>query len=144
MKLALFNDHRPGLVTGDRIVDIGHIVGDAIMGLAAAQRMPAILERYSELRGALARLDGGVPRSEVRLRAPLPRPGKILCAIGNYTEGVPGVVLPLGIFLKASNSVLDPHGTVVLPKKQANVFHHEAELCVVIGKAAKDVSRAAR
>jgi 2-keto-4-pentenoate hydratase/2-oxohepta-3-ene-1,7-dioic acid hydratase in catechol pathway len=85
---------------------------------------------------------GGVPLTEVRLRAPLPRPGKILCAIGNYSEGVRGVVLPLGMFLKASNSVLDPYGTVVLPKKQAKVFHHEAELCVVIGKTARDVSRA--
>ena len=142
MKLALFNDHRPGLVRGDRIVDISDVAGDAIMGLVPTQRMPAILERFAEMRGALARLDGGVPLTEVRLRAPLPRPGKIMCAIGNYSEGVRGVVLPLGMFLKASNSVLDPFGTVVLPKKQARVFQHEAELCVVIGKPARDVSRA--
>jgi 2-keto-4-pentenoate hydratase/2-oxohepta-3-ene-1,7-dioic acid hydratase in catechol pathway len=142
MKLALFNDHRPGLVRGDVIVDISHVAGDAIMGLAPAQRMPAILERFAEKAGEFAQVDGGVPLSEVRLRAPLPRPGKILCAIGNYTEGVRGVVLPLAMFLKASTSVLDPHGNVVLPKKPARVFHHEAELCVVIGKAAKDVSSA--
>jgi 2-keto-4-pentenoate hydratase/2-oxohepta-3-ene-1,7-dioic acid hydratase in catechol pathway len=142
MKLALFNDHRPGLVTDDRIVDISDVAGDAIMGLAPAQRMPAILERFAEIGGAITRLDGAVPLSEVRLRAPLPRPGKILCAIGNYSEGVRGVVLPLGMFLKASNAILDPFGTVVLPKKQAKVFQHEAELCVVIGKAARDVSRA--
>src|ERR1700676_1644230 len=142
MKLAMFNDHRPGVVTGDRIVDIGTLAGEAAMGLAPAQRMPAIIERFAELRGALAQAAGGVPLTEVRLRAPLPRPGKILCAIGNYSEGVRGVVLPLGMFLKASNSVLDPFGTVVLPKKQARVFQHEAELCVVIGKPARDVSRA--
>jgi 2-keto-4-pentenoate hydratase/2-oxohepta-3-ene-1,7-dioic acid hydratase in catechol pathway len=112
------------------------------MGLAPAQRMHAIFERFPHIAGELARMDGGVPLSEVRLRAPLPRPGKILCAIGNYSEGVRGVVLPLGMFLKASNSVLDPYGVVVLPKKQAKVFQHEAELCVVIGKSAKDVSRA--
>ena len=140
MKLAMFNDHRPGVVTGERIVDISALAGEAIMGLAPAQRMPAILECFAELGGALAQASGGVPLSEVRLRAPLPRPGKILCAIGNYSEGVRGIVLPLGMFLKASNAVLDPYGTVVLPKKPARVFHHEAELCVVIGKAARDVS----
>jgi len=142
MKLALFNDHVPGLVRGNRIVDISDVAGDAIMGVAPAQRMPAILERFAEFESALAQLEGGVPLTAVRLRAPLPRPGKILCVIGNYSEGVRGVTLPLGMFLKASNSVLDPHGTVVLPKKQAKVFQHEAELCVVIGKPARDVSRA--
>ena len=105
MKLALFNDHRPGLVRGDRIVDISDVAGDAIMGLAPTQRMQAILERFAEMRGALARLDGGVPLTEVRLRAPLPRPGKILCAIGNYSEGVRGVVLPLVLWLAGSMRV---------------------------------------
>lgn len=143
MKLALFNDHRLGLVTGQGIVDVSDIAGEAIMELPPAERMPALFERYAEMKSAFAQLDGGVPLSDVRLRAPLPRPGKILCAIGNYSEGVRGIVLPLGMFLKASTSVLDPYGTVVLPKKQARVFHHEAELCVVIGKTAKNVTSAA-
>ena len=142
MKIALFNDHRPGLVRGDRIIDFSHLAGDAVMGLPAVLRMPALLERFSDIRPAVEALQGGVPLSEVQLRAPVPRPGKILCAIGNYMEGVSGLVLPLGMFLKASNCILDPGGTVVLPKKPAKVFHHEAELCVVIGKGGRDITPA--
>jgi 2-keto-4-pentenoate hydratase/2-oxohepta-3-ene-1,7-dioic acid hydratase in catechol pathway len=140
MKLALFNDHRIGLVRGDRIFDVSDIAGSDLMALLPAQRMPALMERFEALRPALEAVGGeGAPLAAAHLRAPLPRPGKILCAIGNYMEGVREIVLPLGMFLKASSAVLDPGGTVVLPRKKANMFQHEAELCVVIGKRGRDV-----
>jgi 2-keto-4-pentenoate hydratase/2-oxohepta-3-ene-1,7-dioic acid hydratase in catechol pathway len=141
MKLALFSDYRVGVVRGDRIVDVSTVAGTSVMDRAPSQRMPALMERYDELRPALEAVGGnGIPLSEARLRAPLPRPGKILCAIGNYMEGVREIVLPLGMFLKASSAVLDPEGTVILPRKKANMFQHEAELCVVIGKGGRDVT----
>jgi len=139
VKIALFDDHRPGLVREDLIIDFSHLAGDAVMGLPPALRAQALIERFPQIQAAVGALEGGVPLSGVRLRAPVPRPGKILCAIGNYFEGVRGLVLPLGMFLKASNCILDPGGTVVLPRKKAKVFQHEAELAVVIGKGGRDI-----
>jgi 2-keto-4-pentenoate hydratase/2-oxohepta-3-ene-1,7-dioic acid hydratase in catechol pathway len=42
-------------------------------------------------------------------------------------------------FLKASDAVIGPGGTVVLPPNDANIFHHEAELVLVFGRAGKDI-----
>ena len=42
MKLALFNDYIPGVVNGDRIIDLSGVLGQAIMGLPPADRMLAL------------------------------------------------------------------------------------------------------
>ncbi|MGH7905423.1 MAG: fumarylacetoacetate hydrolase family protein [Candidatus Binataceae bacterium] len=142
MKLALFNDYLPGVVVGDRIVDVSDVVGREVMNLRPYDRMPEIIVRFERLKEPLqsAVRGEGVAVSSVRLRAPLPRPSKMLNAIGNYYEFTKTPKKPIGLFLKAPSSVLDPGGTVELPPHQAKVFHHEAELAVVIGKSAAKVS----
>jgi 2-keto-4-pentenoate hydratase/2-oxohepta-3-ene-1,7-dioic acid hydratase in catechol pathway len=142
MKLALFNDFTPGVVVGDQVADISKVVGDGIMSLRSYERMPAIIDQFARLRGPLeeASRRADTPLASVRLRAPLPRPSKIVCAIGNFFEGTKTAKRPLDMFLKAPTSILDPEGTVELPPQKANVFHHEAELAVVIGRRAKNVS----
>jgi 2-keto-4-pentenoate hydratase/2-oxohepta-3-ene-1,7-dioic acid hydratase in catechol pathway len=145
MKLALFNDYIPAVVVGDKtLVDVSKVVGDEVMKLRPHERMPEIIANFDRLRPALekAAQAGGVPVAGVRLRAPLPRPSKILCAIGNFFEGTKTPIRPLALFLKSPAAVLDPGGTVELPKQQANVFHHEAEIAIVIGRRAKNVSQA--
>jgi len=144
MKLALFNDYVPGVVNGDRIVDLSGIVGPAVMNLPGADRMPAIIADFARLRPAIA--EGaraqGLALSGVKLRAPIPRPTKMLFGLGNYRENVNGALAPLGLFLKAPSSILDPGGTVRLPPIDAVIFHHEAELAFVIGKRGKDIPEA--
>ena len=54
MKLALFNDYVPGVVNGDRIVDLSGILGQAIMGLPPADRMLALIADFDRLRGKIA------------------------------------------------------------------------------------------
>jgi len=142
MKLALFNDFVPGVVNGDRIVDVSSVVG-AIMALPVHDRMPALIADFDRLRPALAEAARaeGVTLSSVRLRAPLPRPSKLLCAIGNFMEGTDTPKRPIGLFLKSPTAVIGAEDTVELPPAQANIFHHEAELAVVIGpRKAKGVS----
>jgi 2-keto-4-pentenoate hydratase/2-oxohepta-3-ene-1,7-dioic acid hydratase in catechol pathway len=141
MKLALFNDYIPGVVNEDRIVDISGIVGLAIMNLPPADRMPAIITDFDRLRAKIVEGSGGsgFPLSQVQLRAPAPRPSKMLFGLGNYRENVNGEVAPLGLFLKSPSSILDPGGTVKLPPIDAVIFHHEAELAFVIGKRGKDI-----
>ncbi len=144
MKLALFNDYIPAVVVGDKtLVDVSKAVGDEVMKLRPHERMPEIIANFDRLRPALeqAAQAGGVPIAGVRLRAPLPRPSKILCAIGNFYEGTKTPIRPLALFLKSPAAVLDPGGTVELPRQQANVFHHEAEIAIVIGRRAKNVSQ---
>ncbi len=53
MKLALFNDYVPGVVNGDRIVDLSGILGQAIMGLPPADRMLALIGDFDRLRGKI-------------------------------------------------------------------------------------------
>ena len=81
MKIALFDDYRPGIVVGNRIADASEAAGD-IMLLPPLLRMPALIESFDELGPAFQELESssGVALSSVRLRAPIPRPSKILCA----------------------------------------------------------------
>jgi hypothetical protein len=70
MKLALFNDYVPGVVHGDRIVDLSGIVGPAVRHLSPVERMPAIIADFDRLRPKIAGSAGsqGLPLSEVQLR----------------------------------------------------------------------------
>src|SRR5262249_22435802 len=141
MKLALFNDYVPGLVNGDRIVDLSGIVGPAVMNLSPMDRMLAIIADFDRLRPKIAAgaSSQGLSLAQVQLRAPSPRPSKMLFGLGNYRENVKGEIAPLGLFLKSPSSILDPGGTVKLPPLDAVIFHHEAELGFVIGKRGKDI-----
>jgi 2-keto-4-pentenoate hydratase/2-oxohepta-3-ene-1,7-dioic acid hydratase in catechol pathway len=141
MKLALFDDHRPGVVVDDSVVDITDAVGDA-MAAAPQERLVVVIERFDGLHDAIERLVAsrdGRPLAAVRLRAPL-RPHKLLFAQGNYRENWPEGSAPLNIFLKAPSSILDPGGTVELIEDDAVIFHHEAEFAPVIGRRARNLS----
>jgi 2-keto-4-pentenoate hydratase/2-oxohepta-3-ene-1,7-dioic acid hydratase in catechol pathway len=141
MKLALFDDFVPGLVIGDRVVDASDALG-ALARSSPQALMPAIIERFAELRPGLEALASrpGRPLASVRLRPPLPRPGKIFCAMAGYMEGVAnGARAGIDMFLKAPTAVIGPGDTIVLPEARCPIFHHEAELGVVIGRRVKDV-----
>ncbi len=141
MKLALFDDFVPGLVVGDRVVDIRDAVG-SLGGGSPQALVSAVIERFAELRPDLERLASrpGRPLASVRLRPPLPRPGKIFCAMGGYMEGVAnGQRGGIDMFLKAATAVIGPGDTIVLPEAKCPIFHHEAELGLVIGRRVKNV-----
>ena len=87
----------------------------------------------------------GVPLASLQLRAPLARPGKIIGVGRNYADhaketGVAPFESPRIIF-KMASSVADPDSVVVRPPSVVK-FDFEAELGVVIGAFARDVSRA--
>jgi hypothetical protein len=101
MKLVLFNEYIPGVVNRDNVFDLSATVGKAVMDLNPAERMPAIIAGFDLLSAAIqkAAAGKGVPLASVRLRAPIPRPGKMLFGLGNYRENVKGALGPLGLFL---------------------------------------------
>jgi 2-keto-4-pentenoate hydratase/2-oxohepta-3-ene-1,7-dioic acid hydratase in catechol pathway len=141
MKLVLFNDFVPGVLKDDRVVDISSLLGD-IPRINAQTLMAGLIERFDQYRGSIESLvssSGGVPIDQVRLRAPLPEPGRLACMAGNYMEGS-SLVSDRNAFLKSPSSVIGDGDTIVLPDCPASHFHHEAELGVVIGKTASNVT----
>ncbi|MGH9358745.1 MAG: fumarylacetoacetate hydrolase family protein [Terriglobia bacterium] len=144
MKLALFDEYVPGLVTGDRIVDLSAVLGKPVMEQPPTDRMTAVISEFNRWRDRIADAAGGQgkPLASVRLRAPQPRPGKMLFGMGNYRENIEAEIKPLSLFLKSPSSILDPGGTVRLPPHDAIIFHHEAELGFVIGRRGRDISQA--
>ena len=144
MKLAYFNDFKLGIVKGNSVVDVSGIVRD-IPHLGPHDLISGLIERWEQYRERLesaADSSEGIPLGRVRLRAPLPRPGKMLCMARNFIESPNEEAQPLNAFLKSPNAVIDPGSTVVIPSAPATIFEHEAELAVVIGKRASHIKAA--
>lgn len=145
MKIGFYNDFRPCLLKDGGVIDIS----TAVTGLPGASPqlvLENLILNFESLRPRLQELlDRGqvIPFAEARLRAPVPRPGKVLCGNANYMEGVPITPpRPLFTFFKSPDAVIGPGETVVLPAFNPVIFNHEAELCAVIGRPASRVSEA--
>jgi 2-keto-4-pentenoate hydratase/2-oxohepta-3-ene-1,7-dioic acid hydratase in catechol pathway len=89
-----------------------------------------------------AETDRAIPVSEVKLLAPVPRPGKIICVGLNYhdhaeeqDEEVPERPL---LFGKADTAVTNPGDPIIHPDDVEQV-DYEVELGIVVGRTAKDV-----
>jgi 2-keto-4-pentenoate hydratase/2-oxohepta-3-ene-1,7-dioic acid hydratase in catechol pathway len=93
--------------------------------------------------GELREAGALMPRADVRLVAPVPRPGKVICIGLNYRDHAAesGMDLPERplVFSKFSSCVVGPDADVVLPAGSEQV-DYEAELGVVIGRRAWRVS----
>ncbi len=144
MKIVLFDDYKLGLLKDGGVVDASALVS-GVQVRNGQEVIEDVIEGWDSLRPQLEKLAGGaatIPLDRVRLRAPTPRPVTIFNMGSNYRENgalQPGVIWG---FLKSSASILDPGGTITLPKVDTNIFHHEAELVAVIGKRGKDVPAA--
>ena len=83
--------------------------------------------------------------ADVKLQAPIPNPGKIICIGLNYRDHAAESNSPLPpypiVFAKYANTVLAPGEAIVLPKNSQQI-DYEAEFGVVIGKRARHVSEA--
>ncbi|MGA8383493.1 MAG: fumarylacetoacetate hydrolase family protein [Stellaceae bacterium] len=148
MKLVMFetsghSEPAPGLLTVRGVVSLAGVVE---RGHAPQLTMQNLIDGFEHLRPALERLAAegeALPLDQVRLRAPLPRPGKILCCIANYWEHAQREARPLNMFLKNPEAVVGPGDTIRLPEMtEPWIFMHEAELALVIKGPAKKVARA--
>ncbi|MBI3974072.1 MAG: fumarylacetoacetate hydrolase family protein [Chloroflexi bacterium] len=104
--------------------------------------------RFAQERG----IDGtqwSVAPSAVRLRAPIPRPGKVLALAGNYAahraEG--GVKSPLAekalpeVFCKPATAVIGHGEAIQIPGLPVATVDYEGELGVVIGRPCRRVAQ---
>lgn len=144
MKLARFDagsGPRPGLVRGDRMVDLH----------AAGVEYPTMSALIADGEAALARLRAvsadapGHALGEVRLLAPVERPGKYLAIGMNYAKHLEEAD-KLGVarskhqvwFNKQTTCVSGPYD--VIEPGVTEKLDYEVELGLVIGKIAKNVT----
>jgi len=151
MRLVLFEGPgagrgiRAGAITDGGVVDLSPATA-GIVAHSPQNLMEQVINGFDELKPAFERIiaDGlPLPIDIVRLRPPLPRPGKMLNCIGNYWEHAQREARPLNMFLKNPDAVIGPGDTIVLPEfTDPYVFQHEAELAIVIKGPAKSVKQA--
>lgn len=153
MRLYVFDEFRLGVLTpGERLADITTLVGEDVAG---PDRMTALISRWDELVPEVIRAADGrgdVTLASATVRAPQPRPGKIIAAPVNYRRhqeemgGKDGIYRDAAVktietyagFIKAPSSVVGPDGAIELPYEGRRV-DHEAEVGVVVGRRARQI-----
>jgi 2-keto-4-pentenoate hydratase/2-oxohepta-3-ene-1,7-dioic acid hydratase in catechol pathway len=139
MKLVLARDDRIGVQRNGGMVDVSSVFAD-IRYRTAADRMPRVLGALAARRGRVEELAASGEQVPLPvLQAPVPRPPKLIAAFGNYREGTDRERQTQDMFLESPDSVIGPDDAVVLPDHPATIFHHEAELALVVGQRAKDL-----
>jgi 2-keto-4-pentenoate hydratase/2-oxohepta-3-ene-1,7-dioic acid hydratase in catechol pathway len=144
---------RAGMVANERVYDIA-----ALTGRPAYATMLGVLADWTAadalLRLAAGKPDAaGLPLAQVRLLAPLPRPGAIYCAGANYTDHALEMAklhnrpiepdphtqgLKPWHFIKVSHAVAADGDTINITAA-SRTMDWEVELAAVIGRPAKNV-----
>lgn len=143
MKIARFDAGHGaeiGIVTSEGMVPVNRINPSLPKDMATvAAEWPALREQFESLIG---RSDGLLQMSEIKLLAPVERPGKILAIGLNYADHIAesGLETPKDQvwFCKHQNSVNAPNGDIEIPSA-SQMVDYEAELVVVIGRGGKHI-----
>jgi 2-keto-4-pentenoate hydratase/2-oxohepta-3-ene-1,7-dioic acid hydratase in catechol pathway len=145
----------------DGVTRLGALTENGVLDLQGAARASGIPEEpFADVLSFLAAGDSAlaqavrliqqapqgafIPLSKVRLRAPIPRPGKIVAIGLNYRDHSieSGAKEPPKwpvIFAKFPTSIAGPEDPIIIPAGSPDV-DYEAELAVVIGRKAKGIS----
>jgi 2-keto-4-pentenoate hydratase/2-oxohepta-3-ene-1,7-dioic acid hydratase in catechol pathway len=130
--------------------EAGVISGDEVVSLrdAGFADLLSVVQGGPEAQGRVAQWLGGPPwreiakMADVKLRAPLLHPPKIICIGLNYRDHaeeskmeIPSVPT---IFSKYATSIIGPGDNIVLPKNSTKP-DYEAEFAVVIGRRGRHI-----
>ena len=143
MKILYFDNFKLGILRGTDVVDVSAAVEDVPQTGPddLISNLIADFDNYRDRLEAFVAAGVGIPLDSVRIRPPLPKPGKIDCMAVNYMEdGTRDEPAPINAFHKAPEAVIGCGDTMVIPDVPATVFEGEAELGIVIGKKATKVS----
>ncbi|HEV2650318.1 MAG TPA: fumarylacetoacetate hydrolase family protein, partial [Rhizomicrobium sp.] len=137
MKLATFTldgRDRIGLVNGETIADLSDLAPD----------MVTLIANWSALKGGIASaLVKPIPLGSVHLRAPVPRPRKVMAIGLNYADHVAesGAKTPeRQIWFAKMDNVNGPFDPIEKPRA-SDMVDWEAELVVVIGARCRHVAK---
>jgi 2-keto-4-pentenoate hydratase/2-oxohepta-3-ene-1,7-dioic acid hydratase in catechol pathway len=130
-----------GVVAGEHVIPVDGFA-DMNSFLSAGDSSLSVAEKI-EREGHSAKTK--YPIRDVRLLAPVTRPGKIIAVGLNYRDHALETKQPIPaspmIFAKFPSSINGPEGAVVLPADDPQ-GDYEAELAVVIGRRTKAVAEA--
>lgn len=139
MRLVRFGEkgnEKPGLLKGDRIVNLRNIFPD-IPDIGEVFFRQGWLEKVKDVTEPGERID-------VRLSYPVSQPSKIICLGKNYAEHAKegGMTLPEKplLFCKTPNALCGPYDPIELPTSSGQV-DWEVELAVIIGKIGKSIQK---
>jgi ureidoglycolate lyase len=146
LKLATFatvGSDEIGIVKDGRILSITRALPQA------PRTMIELIGRFDEFRAQIQQLesssDGWLALGDVKLRAPVSRPGKILAIGLNYADHIAetGREAPKEQvwFMKASSSTSGPYDAIQIPKASPESVDYEVELVAVIGKGGRHITR---
>jgi 2-keto-4-pentenoate hydratase/2-oxohepta-3-ene-1,7-dioic acid hydratase in catechol pathway len=154
MKLAVFGDHRVGVVEGEQLFD----VTSAIPGAGPAwppMFMNSLIANWKECAPRIAEAKKAarpVALMSVSLLPPNPCPVHVIAAPANYRKHIGEIgarsvskgrsAEQQGFFMKATASLVGAGGAIELPKGSTRRFDHESELAVIVGRRARNVPRA--
>jgi len=158
MRLCLFNNNQLGVVQSTVVTDV-----TAALSVLPAYRYPlpkndVFIENLPAVRSEITSLlKAGTDLAqyaldEVKILSPIANPGKVIAAPVNYLKHLQearedkaihhqnqiGEIQRVGLFLKASSSVVGPAEGVCLARPDRR-NDHEIELVAVIGKAGRDI-----
>ena len=142
MKLVTFDEFLSGLLQNGHVIDLSPLLS-GLAPLDWDEIMPAVIGNFEGLRkdfDSLVESGTGQPLEKVKLRAPVPRPSKIACPVMNFVQDLTEGPIQLDFFFKSPEAVIGTGDIVTLPRLDATTFSYEAELAVVIGKQASNVS----
>ena len=129
----------------DRVVNLGQVEprlpSDLVAFLKGGEEARVMAEKALDMTPASMAL----PLSDVDLRAPVPRPGKIICIGLNYRDHAEeaGVEVPdyPTVFAKYPNCIIGAGEPIIIPKDSRQV-DYEGELAVVIGRRGRRIPEA--
>jgi 2-keto-4-pentenoate hydratase/2-oxohepta-3-ene-1,7-dioic acid hydratase in catechol pathway len=128
----------PGVLQKDAVYPL------APLGYADAESFIAAGEKALASTKAMTSQSASVPLSSVQLLSPLLHPQRIFCVGLNYqdhaTESKMAVQAVPTIFMKLPSAITGPDSDIVLPDNSTQP-DYEAELAVVIGRSARNVTR---
>jgi 2-keto-4-pentenoate hydratase/2-oxohepta-3-ene-1,7-dioic acid hydratase in catechol pathway len=157
MRVASIKPNELALVDGEELV----LIGDLLAGKGILCQQPSMIDfiaQYDSVKNVLASALSSAKRVKLDpalLKPPVERPSKIWAAAFNYKRGTSDIKEAAGrgetlkftpeqalemTFLKPPSAVIGPEQTILIPTGE-RVVYPELELCVVIGREARNVPK---
>jgi len=158
MKFASVKPDQLAVIQREQFVLVSELLAQE-GALAKAASMIDLITHYDRIKPSLVKaVEKGtrIPLDAKKLKAPIENPSKLWAAATNYKRGsagldeargrgTAGTMTPEEIlektFLKPPSAIVGPEEAIVIPQGAGNIFP-ELELCVVIGKKARHLTKA--
>jgi 2-keto-4-pentenoate hydratase/2-oxohepta-3-ene-1,7-dioic acid hydratase in catechol pathway len=158
VKFASIKPHDIAVIKDNTAIAVGNLLArhGALPRNFSMLDLIADYDRLGAQLSSLSSSEKGAALDPKLLKPPVENPSKIWAAAGNYKRGTEGLGDARGrgtaaktspeellenIFLKPPSCIAGPEDNILIPKNADSIFP-ELELCVVIGRKARNVNKA--